>query len=238
MKIVLLALAPQFYYRNPLVPGSQQLFIGPDVSPLDSSFKNKCLRVDLFNISSQTLINIFRSYDWWPDLIFVKADATRRIYIHDIDNLPGRKILLMGDTHHLSNPIEWMLKYALNEPWDLISSEHDRHHLSIFKDAGIKNLIWLPCFTMNPFQIEPNYHVDKKLVFVGSTGPLHIYRRHILHQLHASKININVQTASQQNAARIYNNNMVSLNISLNGDFNFRIMEVLEQEQQTAVGQQ
>ena len=126
----------------------------------------------------------------------------------------------------MNNPIKSMLKYAQSEPWDLVSSEHDRHHLPIFIQSGIRKLIWLPCFTMNPYRHEPKIETDMRPVFVGSLSPHHKYRTYLLNELRIRGIEINITTAPQNHAALLYNTHRVSINISLNGDLNFRIMEI------------
>ena len=133
----------------------------------------------------------------------------------------------MGDTHHMNKPIQKMLSYAHNETWDLISSEHDRHHLGLFRKSGLRNLIWLPCFTMNPHDLAPKSEVKNEAIFVGSLSRHHRYRRHVLERIGANKVKVCIASAPQETAAKLYNNHSVSLNVSLNGDLNFRIMEVL-----------
>ena len=151
-KILLVAQAPEHFYRNPLIPGAEQLFIGPDVQA-NSSFSagsGGAIRLDPGWLDGENLCKFLKHIEFTPDLCLIKADATRRNHICHIAAVPGKKVLLMGDTHHMSIPLQTMLHYASAEPWDLISSEHDRHHLPFFKRGGLSRLIWLPCFTMNP----------------------------------------------------------------------------------------
>jgi len=226
-KVLFIALAPSGFYRSQLIKGVPQLFIGPDVDSDD--FIAQAPRLVLRNewLDAKRLLPALNELDWIPDITFVKADATCRNHIQGISTLPGLKVLLMGDTHHLRNPLQTMLAYAKNEPWDLISSEHDRHHLPLFFQAGLSKLIWLPCFSMNPIQLLPQVATDPRPVFVGSLSSHHRQRQRTIARLQAYGVDIMTTVATQEQAAQLYNRHSVSLNVSLNGDFNFRIMEVL-----------
>ena len=225
--ILLIALAPKDLYRNPLIPGCKQFFCGPDAACEGNNKNTEALKLDLNSMTGSELMNHLNIYGFRPELTFVKADATCRNHLRGIDKLPGKKILLMGDTHHMNKPIQKMLSYAHNETWDLISSEHDRHHLGLFRKSGLRNLIWLPCFTMNPHDLAPKSEVKNEAIFVGSLSRHHRYRRHVLERIGANKVKVCIASAPQETAAKLYNNHSVSLNVSLNGDLNFRIMEVL-----------
>ena len=226
---VLIAQAPQEFYPRTLLNGSNQLFIGPDVSRENRSTSpfSSALYLDHHLKDGYRLNEKLESLNFKPDIVFIKADATRRVNISNLSKLPGWKILLMGDTHHMKNPLKTMISYAMSEPFDLISSEHDRHHLSLFREAGLKNLIWLPCFTMNPYKIEPSKSVQNSAVFVGSLSDHHYHRRKLIGQLRDAQIPLHVTAASQKQASLLYNSSAVSLNVSLNADLNFRIMEIL-----------
>ena len=202
--------------------------MGPDV--IQEPFCQQPLRKAKLSrdlIHGRNLGRFLAVNNFKPDIIFVKADATRRNHIRELAQLPGRKVLLMGDTHHLASPLQTMLAYAMQEPWDLISSEHDRHHLLLFAEAGLRRLIWLPCFTMNPYKHHPRSPIDHRVVFVGSLSPHHQQRQRVIRQLQEKSIPLHLTTASQAEAAALYNKHSISLNVSLNGDLNFRIMEVL-----------
>jgi len=226
---VLIALAPESFYRNPLIHQASQVFMGPDVS--SSNFTTHAGRMVVHLPpgvhSGADLQSLFNRLHLNPDILFVKADASRRILVSSIDALPCQKVLLVGDTHHMNKPISSMISYALSEPWDLISSEHDRHHLPLFAQAGLRQLTWLPCFTMNPYRLQPQPSLDERPVFVGSLSPHHQHRQRFLAQLQSLGNELHVTTAPQIQAAQLYNRHAISLNVSLNGDLNFRIMEVL-----------
>jgi hypothetical protein len=222
-----IAQAPSEYYRSPLIAGTRNLFIGPDILKETEDFWHSVLKLNNDELDGLALADRLNGLDWNPDITFIKADATGRVNIKNLTAIEGKKILLMGDTHHLKNPIQRMLSYSLGEHWDLITSEHDRHHLPFFSEIGHKNLIWLPCFSMNPYSMKPSNPTDSRPVFVGSLSPHHQHRKRILENLLAAGVQLKITNASQHEASKLYNQHNISINISLNGDFNFRIMEVL-----------
>jgi len=228
-KVLLIAQAPAQFYRIPLLEGTQHLFIGPDTDDHFDQHGASWQRLKLHNSWKDgcQLNAILNKTGFKPDLIAIKADASKRTHIYNLDALPGKKILLMGDTHHMENPLRVMLDYARSEAWSLVSSEHDRHHLPLFREAGLNNLIWLPCYTMNPYRHPPSEVVDNRVVFVGSLSPHHIYRQHVINELQKWHVKLYIASAHQAEAAKLYNSSFISLNISLNSDLNFRVMEVL-----------
>jgi glycosyltransferase involved in cell wall biosynthesis len=80
---------------------------------------------------------------------------------------------------------------------------------------------------MNPQRLTPQPALDLRAVFVGSLSSHHQQRQRLLDQLQAQGIDLYITRAPQVQAAQLYNRHAISLNVSLNGDLNFRIMEVL-----------
>lgn len=164
---------------------------------------------------------------WQPDLIVVKADATGRGWPLNLKSQLVPKVLIVGDTHHLHRPIQSLLGYVEQEQFDVIVSEHDRHHLHYFAEAGHPHPIWLPGFATNPHRREPQPSYQHPLVFVGSAGQFHPYRCYLLEQIKDQGFPLFHTQAPQSKAADLYNQSLISLNISLNGDLNLRVFEVL-----------
>ena len=164
---------------------------------------------------------------WQPDLIVIKADATQRGWALNLRSQSVPKILIVGDTHHLNRPIQSLLNYVEQESFDVIISEHDRHHLHYFAEAGHPRSIWLPGFAANPHRRQPQNSYQHPLVFIGSAGQFHPYRRYLLEQIKKQGFPLFHTQAPQCQAADLYNQSLISLNISLNGDLNLRVFEVL-----------
>ncbi|MGD1809779.1 glycosyltransferase [Dapis sp. BLCC M126] len=162
-----------------------------------------------------------------PDLIIVKADSTRANFPTNLQSLSCPKLLICGNTQHLSKPIQTLVKYALEEEFDFIMSDHKRHHLHYFKEAGFENVFWVPGFNINPYLQEQNLTSKYPLTFVGQVGQFHPYRKSILACLKQLNFSIHQLQASQKKAAEIYAESLINLNISMNGDLNLRVFEVL-----------
>ena len=224
--ILLIALASERYYRNPLLPGCKQFFCGPDATIQLNNKSTSVLRIEINKITGGELMQRLRGNGFVPDITFIKADATCRNLLRGIKDIPGKKVLLMGDTHHMESQYK-RCSHMLTENHRLNPSEHDRHHLKLFSDSGLNKIIWLPCFTMNPHRLEPKTKTDQQAVFVGSLSSHHQYRRYVLEKITASNVRTVIASAPQKKAAELYNKHSVSINVSLNGDLNFRIMEVL-----------
>jgi hypothetical protein len=162
-----------------------------------------------------------------PELFVVKADATGRNFPINLKVLKCPKLLIVGNTQHMKRPIRKLLNYALQEDFDFIMSDHKRHHLHYFKEAGFDNVFWLPAFNLNPHEqpLFEEYHYP--VSFVGQAGRWHPYRKYLLDRLRAKGVQINHFSVPQDEAAQIYSRSLINLNCSLNGDLNLRVFEVL-----------
>src|SRR5215813_2505825 len=75
--------------------------------------------------------------DQRPELTLVLADAFENCLPENLAAVPGQKVLLVADTHHGERPLQKMLAYARQEPFDRIVVIHDPHHLHWFTEAAI-----------------------------------------------------------------------------------------------------
>ncbi|MEM9770389.1 MAG: glycosyltransferase [Cyanobacteria bacterium P01_D01_bin.73] len=224
-KTALFFLADRSIYRDRLV-SSSEIFFSPDCQTQLDPSQLLCVQTR----SQPTDISAYLdpiSQQWQPDLIVIKADATQRAWPLNLRSQSAPKVLIVGDTHHLQRPIQSLLGYVEKEQFDVIVSEHDRHHLHYFAEAGHPRAIWLPGFATNPHRRPPQEAYQYPLVFIGSAGQFHPYRRHLLEQIKQQGFPLFHTQAPQTQAADLYNQSLISLNISLNGDLNLRVFEVL-----------
>ncbi len=136
------------------------------------------------------------------------------------------KVLIVGDTHHTPSPLTRSIRLALSEPWDLVVLEFNERHLKWFHEAGVKQAVYIPCWSISPIDIPVPAKRTRGVTFCGSLGPDHVYRRRVLGALRERGIKIEVFHGTRAEVAKIYNESLVSLNISLNGDFNLRNYEI------------
>ncbi len=162
-----------------------------------------------------------------PDLIVVKADATGANFPRNLEKAGCPAVLILGNTQHLSTPLQMMLRYAAMEPFQWIGTDHKAHHLHFFRDAMLGRMFWNPAL-MFSLQMRP---VPEKpsipLSFFGQTGKFHPYRRELLKRLRQASLPLTVKSGTVAQAADCYADSQVTLNVSLNGDLNLRVFEVL-----------
>jgi hypothetical protein len=161
-----------------------------------------------------------------PDLVVVRADATRRNRPVNLAGVKARKVLLVGDTHHRRAPIAGLIDYAKAEPFDLVLLDYTRQHAHFFAEAGVRDLHWLPGFAVNPPPPALAQGPRKGLVFVGLLREQHAERRRMIEALLDAGLKPELFHAFGSQASQLHAAATVSFNCSLNGDLNQRVIEV------------
>jgi hypothetical protein len=161
-----------------------------------------------------------------PDLLIVKADASRTNFPSNVKALGCTTVLVVGDTQHMVRPLATMLGYAAAEPFDFVMTDHGRRVLHHFAAAGIANTFWIPGINLTVFETAPASPHLYPLSFIGQYGARHPLRLALIKGLLERGLPLYVRTAPQDLAARIYGESQINLNISLNGDVNLRVFEV------------
>jgi hypothetical protein len=161
------------------------------------------------------------------DLVVVYADASGMNFPLNLDAFDCPKALVVGDTHHLKSPLRQMIEYARDARFDLVASICNRQHLRWFSAAGFSRVAWFPGLAIRhiprPFRPERK----QQLGFVGQSGSRHVRRARLIELLRSSGVPIAGSTGSRDLTADVYAESVASFNASLNGDFNFRVFEVL-----------
>lgn len=225
LNVLIFILAPRNLYR-PVIFSRREIFCSPacETEVEGQLFRTIQTPGGVFDIAP--FIRQLPSSQQ-PDLLVVKADATGQSFPVNLKILDCPKLLILGDTHHLSAPIQTLLDYVSQEKFDFMMAEHDRHHLHYFKEAGFEKVFWMPGFNINPHPQTPCLTPQYPLTFVGQSGRFHPYRKYILSDLKKSKLPLNHLQATPEQAAKLYAESLINLNISLNGDLNLRVFEVL-----------
>jgi hypothetical protein len=158
-----------------------------------------------------------------PDLILVHADATLGCLPQNFPpSIP--KVLLIGDTHHLQNPIQNFLSYASNVDFDAIIL-WNRQHAHFFTEFGFKNVFWMPGLTFAIPEISTSSDRINQLCFFGQIGIYHPRRSRIIQELQREKIPIIGGKLTRRDSLELAARSALSLNITLNGEFNLRVFE-------------
>jgi hypothetical protein len=162
-----------------------------------------------------------------PDLVIIKADASRANMPVNIGALGCPAVLLVGDTQHMQQPIRTMVAYARSQPFAAIVTDHGRRPLHFFAEAGLNHVQWLPGLNLNLHPIKLPAQPTIPLSFVGQAGQFHPVRRHLLEAMTKAGLPLRSGSAPQADAAQVYADSQVNFNCSLNGDVNLRVFEVI-----------
>lgn len=162
-----------------------------------------------------------------PDLVVVKADASRLNLPRDVHRVGCVSVLIVGDTQHMVRPLAGMLEYAEVETFDFVMTDHGRRVLHHFAAAGCANTFWIPGINLRTYSIEGTRPDTYPLSFVGGYGAAHPVRFRALRSLLEHGQPMHVRSTGQEAAARIYPASQINLNVSLNGDVNLRVFEVV-----------
>jgi glycosyltransferase involved in cell wall biosynthesis len=225
VKALLFMLGPRSAYR-PILYSQNEIYCGPDCrDESDPDGQVRHIRTPAGSYNASTL----KSLKGWdePDLVVVKADATGRNFPANLAAFHCPKVLVVGNTQHLDAPIQRLLAYAKQEKFDFVTSDHKRHHLHFFVEAGFPKVAWLPGLNVHPHPQPAAKQRTPHILFVGQTGKFHPYRNYVLGAIKETGLPLHVVSAPQNQAAALYAQSLVALNCSLNADLNLRVFEVL-----------
>ena len=225
INVIVSFLAPREAYR-PIIISPREVFCSPhcETKIEEEKYQNIKTPSGVYDINS-LIERLPQSQK--PDLIVVKADATGANFPINLESISCPKLLICGNTQHLLKPIQTLVEYATQEQFDFIMSDHKRHHLHYFKEAGFEKVFWVPGFNINPHPQPANVTPKYPLTFVGQAGRFHPYRKSVLAHIKDSQFSLNQLQAPQEKAAEIYAESLINLNVSMNGDLNLRVFEVL-----------
>ena len=212
-------------YRD-VILAPNEIFCGPDTEDERTGGRRRCVKTPANPFDAPKLF-LDTGITERPDLILVKADATGRTFPRNLGAFKCPKVLLVGVTHFLPQPIRKVIEYAKSEPFDFIIMDVTRHHAHWFREAGFKNVHWLPALEYNPLVRPVKKNPGHALTFVGQAGSHHPFRKSVLERLKADGFPLEVLQAPQAKAADLYSDSLATLNITLNGDINMRFFEGL-----------
>lgn len=218
-------LATPDYYRRPLF-SEREVFCGPDCPTVETGDGFASLNTPPGEYDLAAVVARLPAHQR-PELIVVKADATRRNLPRGLDRLPGTKVLLVGDTHHFAGPLRTLLAYGAMESFDAVVLDHTRQHAHAFLEAGFDRVYWIPAVDYALRRRDIPTVPDRPLTFVGQVGAFHPWRRHVLDRLTEAGLPLTAMRAPPEMAADIYAGSQITLNVSLNGDLNLRVFEAL-----------
>lgn len=224
-RALLFFLSPQDSYRRPLF-SSEEVFCGPDTETRKTDGRVTALKTPIGTFDVAEVLRQLPAAQQ-PEIVVVKADATGRNFPRNLKAVRCPKVLLVGDTHHLAQPLSRVIDYARSEPFDFIVFDHTRHHAHFFAEAGLRSLHWLPALDYGYAHREIAAAPSRALTFVGQAGRHHPWRRAVLDYVKAAGLPLEILRGTLSETADLYADSQVTLNASLNGDLNLRVFESL-----------
>lgn len=219
-------LAHRSHYRKEMLHAGE-VFCGPDCEETEGTEGNPCVKSPAGNYALPALVAKLPAR-FRPKAIVVKADSTRRNQPAGLGEFKVPRLLVCGNTQVMDNPIQSMLVYATSQPFDYLASDNNRQHLHFYSYLlETSRIFWLPTMNINPRVLEPVARPERHICFIGQTGKFHPYRTWLLQRLVEDRLPLFAGTMPQEEAARAYQRAQITLNVSLNGDLNLRILEVL-----------
>ena len=162
------------------------------------------------------------------DLVIVQSGPGGGNRPENLSRFDCPRVLCLADTHHLGQPISSLIDYAHAQSFTHVISLNNRHHLHWFDEAGFHRLAWFPGISVRHLPRPTNKSRDQRVVSIGQSGSFHPRRTRIFELLsQADEIATDFREASRVESADAYANSVLSLNVSLNGDLNMRVFEVL-----------
>ena len=158
------------------------------------------------------------------DPFIIRAGALR-----GLSHWAAPKILVSGDLHHGKSPIETLIKYQTCEFHDSVVLAFNPMLLEKIKRyLNVPVHCHPPGFFCYPQRIR-NSSPKKCLLHVGSIGPYHQKRREVIKLLLKRKRIpfFHQSTKNAEEAADLYNQYSLVLNIPLNNDLNHRFFEII-----------
>ncbi|MGL4498987.1 MAG: glycosyltransferase [Planktothrix sp.] len=224
---VLLLYQSKIQQYRPIVFSRNEIFASADCSTEIEGDRLRTIQTPIGEYDIAPIIEQIPSAQQ-PDLLIVQADATRRNLPTNLQRLNCPKLLLLGKTNYLDAPIQTLLDYASHQKFDAVISEYERHHLHYFKEYGFKKVYWVPGFNVNPYPQEPDYSQPRHSIgLIGEMDQFHRYRQYINREIKPAHLSINPLNKTPEEAALIYTSSLININISLNGELNQNIFDVL-----------
>lgn len=165
---------------------------------------------------------------WRPDLVVVRTDATAECRPANLQALKCPAMLVVGDTHHRAGAISGVIEYAASERFAAIGLDYTRQHAHFLLEAGLGEVVWLPGLNVARSPVRCGSAFDRRFTMVGSVHYFHVRRAGVCRGLLQAGLPLQVLQATNEDSRRLHAASQLSLNCSLNGDLNLRVLEVLQ----------
>jgi len=159
-----------------------------------------------------------------PDTILVHTDGGAQCAPINLPDNCVKVLLIGGATHFGKDPLQKMVQYVHAEKFDAIFV-WNRHNAHFFTELGFSNVYWMPGLTFAVPTIVQSKEKKHDLCFFGQLGKYHPRRVRIIKALSDKNIKIAGGKLPRRDSLELVSQSRLSLNISLNGEFNMRVFE-------------
>ena len=199
--------------------------VGPQITDGPSSLR-------ITDLSVTELKNTLKRRGWAAQGVLIQYTdpfLLRAAPMRGIRQWPGPTLLACGDLHHGPDPISTLQQYCATEPHDALLLTFNP---ALLKDVQQRLPMPVRCLAPSFFRYPaatPSRSPRLELLHVGSLGPHHPRRRELVEAiLKRQQVPLrHATTANADEAARLYAQHALVLNVPLNQDLNHRLFEVM-----------
>ena len=199
--------------------------VGPQIADGPESLR-------LIELSVAGLRNALQQRGWASEGVLIHYTdpfLLRAAPMRGIRQWTGPRLLACGDLHHGPDPMGTLQQYSKAEPHDAVLLTFNP---ALLRDVQQRLPMPVRCLAPTFFRYpaatpSPKPRLD--LLHVGSLGPHHPRRRELVEAL-ISRQKVPFRHATTQNAdeaAQLYSQHALVLNVPLNHDLNHRLFEVM-----------
>lgn len=166
-----------------------------------------------------------------PAVIVCLLDSRWRSMPTNLGAFRWPKVLLIADSHLPGGNLQRTLDYIRQEQFDRIVFVSARHHLELFRSAGVQNLFWFPglLFPHSDAAVRACQEEVRQasVAIVGQSNDLPRRQLEAAERLTKEKIAVGLQTRPPGHGLRLYGSSLAALNVSLNGELGLGAFEAL-----------
>ena len=210
----------------------QPLWQQPGLIQVGPQITDGPTRLRLTELSVAALCNALERRGWTAKgvlLQYTDPFLLRAAPMRGIRQWPGPRLLACGDLHHGPDPIGCLRQYCTAEPHDAVLLTFNPALLQeVQQQLPMPVRCLAPSFFRYP-AATPSPTPRLELLHVGSLGPHHPRRRALVEAL-LKRQQVPFRHATTRNAneaAQLYAQHALVLNVPLNQDLNHRLFEVM-----------
>ena len=139
----------------------------------------------------------------------------------------SKHVLLLGDTHHGSDPISNVIDWIMSSPVKRVINYSCPHHDELITYFTGIECTYFPIIFGAKYWHKPVQALDHNIIHIGNLSPQHQRRQFVIKSLQNSDTQISLLKLYGSSMSSALNSSLASLNCSLNCDISHRISESL-----------